>query len=1277
MKGFFTALYDLFHRQRIAGMVLLVIAIATMAFIASRVRFKEDISDMLPGSAMSEVFKNSSLSDRIILTITAADTSLDPEDLIQTAEAMSESLNGELKSFVNSVEYRVEEERIHEVMETMRRYLPLFMEESDYRRLDSVLTDEGLARQVQSNYVNLIGPAGFALKRTILEDPLGMSAGIYKKLERLGADEQFTLYDQCYFSEDGKTLLMFINPANPSSETKKNSEFFNRLDQLIAKQVAGKSVDIHYFGAPAVAAGNAGRIRTDTILTLSLTIILLLVITLLFFRNLLSPLLIMVPVVFGALFALTAVYLFKGSISIIALGAGSLILGIAVNYSLHFMTHLRFDPDRRTAIRELAFPMTAGSLTTIGGFLCLQLVQSPVLRDLGFYAAFSLMGAALATLIILPHLTLPKKADSRTNNPQPDRIHRFIARLSATPYLFTIILILTPVFLWFARDIRFETDMYKINYMPEKLKESELFINQFTSRFQKSVFMVTEARTVNEALASSAELLPAQEQLLQEGAILSYTNIATFIPPVEIQQQRIGRWNQYWQENDPLIIHQKLSDAGKAYKFKASAFDGFHTLTSQPFTLLPDSVSKSMIHTLFRHLAEIKDDKVVFTGLIRTRPEQMKTVYAALSGFEHTIAFDRQYLTDQLVQMVGDDFNFITIWTSLLVFIALLIIYGRIELALISFLPMVFSWIWILGIMALFGITFNIINIVLSTLIFALGDDYCIFTTDSMQEGYARKTDQLKSTSTSITLSALTTITGMGVLIFAQHPALKSIALVSIIGVAGVWLFSQILQPRLYNFLITSPTSQKHEPYTFKGILISLFAFSYFIFGSLLISLIGLIMFRVIPGNSLRKKFLYHTLLKMFTWSMVYIMGNVKKTIINPNREDFSKPAVIIANHSSVLDILFTVMLHPKLILLTNKWVWNSPLFGSAVRFAQYYPVMEGAENTIPQLSKIVNEGYSIVVFPEGTRSVDGTINRFHKGAFYIAEQLKIDVLPLLIHGASHTLSKGYFYLKDSSVSLKFLPRIPHNDPTFGMELRDRTKLITAHFRREFALFRNEMETPHYFRNPLFHNYLYKGPVLEWYMKVKVRLENDYELFNQIVPKYGKIVDLGCGYGFLSYILALTSSLRTVTGVDYDQEKIEIAGNGYLKGKNLEFVASDILEYDLSKTDVIMLNDVLHYLQNKEQLIILERCAQALNPGGRLIIRDGVRELKERHRGTKLTEFFSTRLLGFNKTKSHGLEFISKTMIEDLARRFHLTLEIIDNTRMTSNLIFILTKPNN
>ncbi len=76
-------------------------------------------------------------------------------------------------------------------------------------------------------------------------------------------------------------------------------------------------------------------------------------------------------------------------------------------------------------------------------------------------------------------------------------------------------------------------------------------------------------------------------------------------------------------------------------------------------------------------------------------------------------------------------------------------------------------------------------------------------------------------------------------------------------------------------------------------------------------------------------------------------MGNVKKKIINPQHENFSKPVVLIANHQSFLDILIMTMLHPKTILLTNNWVWNSPMFGWLVRMAGYYPVAQGIENSI------------------------------------------------------------------------------------------------------------------------------------------------------------------------------------------------------------------------------------------------------------------------------------------------------------------------------------------
>src|SRR6187397_2663594 len=139
--------------------------------------------------------------------------------------------------------------------------------------------------------------------------------------------------------------------------------------------------------------------------------------------------------------------------------------------------------------------------------------------------------------------------------------------------------------------------------------------------------------------------------------------------------------------------------------------------------------------------------------------------------------------------------------TSILVFSVLLITYGRIELTLVSFIPMFISWVWILGIMGLFGIQFNIINIILSALIFGLGDDYSLFIMDGLLKEYKTGKKNLSSYKSSIFLSAITTIAGLGVLIFARHPALRSIAIISIIGIMCVVVMAQVLIPFLFTAL--------------------------------------------------------------------------------------------------------------------------------------------------------------------------------------------------------------------------------------------------------------------------------------------------------------------------------------------------------------------------------------------------------------------------------------------------------------------------------------------
>jgi 1-acyl-sn-glycerol-3-phosphate acyltransferase len=422
-----------------------------------------------------------------------------------------------------------------------------------------------------------------------------------------------------------------------------------------------------------------------------------------------------------------------------------------------------------------------------------------------------------------------------------------------------------------------------------------------------------------------------------------------------------------------------------------------------------------------------------------------------------------------------------------------------------------------------------------------------------------------------------------------------------------------------------------------------------------------------------RGKLFYHTLLSKIGWFLMYIMVNVKKKIINPQKEDFSKPAVIICNHQSSLDIVPLAMLHPKLLMFTNNRKWNAPFFGPVIRMADYFPA-EQVEQNIERIADRIKHGYSIIIFPEGTRSEDGTIKRFHKGAFYLAEKLGVDILPVIIHGTDYTLTKKDILLKDGQVTLKFLPRIKPSDERFGNGYVERTRNIGNYFREEFNKLRTEIEQPAYFREKLMYNYMYKGPIIEWYIKVKTRLEGNYQFFHDLVPLQGKILDVGCGFGPMCYMLYFTSPKRTITGIDYDEEKIITANHCFSKTDQINFEHSNVLNYTFEKYDAIILADMLHYLQPEQQKMTIEKCIDHLNPGGIVIIRDGNKDAARKHKGTELTEFFSTRLLSFNKTADNGLSFLSANSIREIAMAKNMGCMEIDNSKFTSNMVFVLKK---
>jgi len=1262
-------IFQYLSKNRVVLYALLAITSTLIIFGASQIKIEEDALKMMPNFGKSSnilsTLKSTKLSEKIIVLVHAK--SINTEQIQEAGDELHESVVDSLSGFVKSVKYRTDDNLSMDFYQLLLQKYPLFLNESDYLIIDSLLKSEHIAEVMEQNIKSLSSASGIVFKDQILNDPLGISNIVLAKLNQLQFNKNIVIQDGLFYTADMQNLMLLITPSFPSNDNNENAAFiakFNAIKNSIEEKYP--EIEIQYYGAAAIANSNATQLKKDVLLTLSITVIGLVNFILFYFRKKRIPFILLTPVTFGGLFAICMIFLIKGSISSIALGAGCVILGIGINYSLHFINHFRHSQTIDGTIKELLLPLSIGSITTVASFFSLQFVNSPILNDFGLFAGWSLIGTSLFALIFLPHLIPQLPA---TDEP------RFIAsssKLTSNKWFAIAIVALTIFFSLFIGKVSFESDLNQLSYQNPELKKYEKAINTLQGDSSKTVYIAVQQKSMNVALEHNKKLAEILQTLKKENKIEHYSSVAPFLLDSASEAARTLTWKEYWNKEKVTAITAALKTESKKYGFRDNAFQNFFSLIENGNIVL-DEDNKTLIASSAGDEQIISDNNQtsVLSSII-VRKTDRKSVYDEIEK-SGAVVLDKQIITDSLIESIYNDFNKILLYTSLIVFIALYFSYGRLELALITFIPMVLSWIWILGIMGLLGLKFNIVNIVISTFIFGLGDDFSIFITDGLSKKFKEGKDVIASHKEAIFLASITTILGLGALIFAKHPALKSIAWLSIIGLVSVIIIGQTIQPLIFNFFIQKRKEKGLAPWTFPTLSLAIIAFSYFVIFGFLLSIAGFILLKIAHRPSLQKrKYIYHILLSKFVKSLVYLMANVKKVHINKENADFSSPAVIICNHQSFLDILVTVMQHPKLILLTNEWVYYSPFFGKVVQLGDYYPAFEGAEG-IDQIAKKVSEGYSVVIFPEGTRSTDGNMKRFKKGAFYIAEQLKLDIQPLLLHGTGDTMRKSDFMLYNGQMTMKYLPRIKCNDESYGKEYSERAKNISKYFKEEYVKLKEEIEQPIYFKQRLLMNYVYKGPIIEWYTWKKIELENYYKTYHGLLGNATTITDLGCGYGFMAYMLSFLNPKRVIIGLDYDEEKIAVANNNFSKTDKLTFIYRSLTEHEFTMQDAFVINDVIHYLTYEEQESLIKNCADHLNNNGIIILKDANQEETRRQRVTWLSEFFSTNF-GFNKMGHNKLFFTSQKKLEDIAARHNLKLEVAEAPKYSSNTIWTLKR---
>jgi len=1269
MGNLFSKIVRLFNKNLLAYLSVVIALLLFISYGVSRLKLDENIYSIFPKGKeftdFNRVIQDNNLNKQIIFSIDA-DNEFLLEDLDSVSKKLILSSDGLMKGFVV---FRDDDQQ--KVLDYFYRSLPSLLTDDDFETIEQKLSKDSIHESIQLVYNKMTSPNALFLRKIFAKDPLGLAWGKLQEIKPQSDSSAFSVEDGVLFSIDKKSALFTAVLNFDVSDNVKNEALNQKLEKF-KKEINAENPELNfdYFGTFQIAYENSRQVKEDTFLTMLISIGLILLLLIFYYRSLLTPLFFIIPALFSGLFGLAMVGFIQPEISAISIATSAVLMGIVLDYSFHFFTHFNHTQDVVKTIKELSAPMLIGSFTTVAAFTALIFTDSVVLQNFGLIALCTLSAAAIFTLLMLPTFlkVVGYKPKGERSSENKFNLPKWVLRVAIYS-----ILALTVLFAWNSNSFRFDSDLNNLSFHPKALMEKEEAFTGINPEVEKKLHLFVSGETREDAELKNYKLFNDLIEYKKKNGLDELLSIAPYSIPKEIKIAKNKEWLKFWSSKVEEVSFE-ISKDSEELGLSSTAFQPFYQWITTGDTIVPRNEELKLQSSLGLNklVYSSADGWSIVTSVVLPKKDLEK--FKSIIGENQDVyILDIAEMANTLMLSVQNDFNYLLIFSSLLVFLSLLIIYGRIELALFAFLPMIISWVWILGICAIFDIEFNFVNIIVATFIFGLGDDFSIFVTDGLLQKYKTNSNVLNSFKSAIVLSGITTIIGTGVLYFSKHPAIHSIAVISVVGIGCILLVTLIVQPFIFRFFISNRTRKKRSPATFFGLVISSILFSYFFFGSIVLTLL-LPLLIIFPIKKEAKRSFLNRIVSVLAKSTIYLGGHIKKEFIHKNRLDFSKPSIIVANHSSFLDILLMIMMNPKVVIMVKKWVYNSPVFGLFIRYAGYPFIEEGTDSNLEFLKDRIANGYSIMIFPEGTRSDDGKIKRFHKGAFYLAQELNVDIQPILILGAHYVNPKNDFIIKSGTLSLYIMERIQTSDPIFKDSYRAFTKFVQTKMRSEMIVAKNEIEDARYLRNRVQYNYLYKGPILEWYVKIKWRFEEkNFDFYNELIENRTKIYDIGCGYGYLSYFLHYKNPKRTILGIDYDEEKIEIAQNGYDKTNQLNFEENNAKDIEFKEADVIFFNDVLHYLSPENQSDVLSNAVRHLNDKGLIIIRDGISDLKGRHEMTKKTEKYSTKVFGFNKV-TEQLSFFSSKDIYNFAEENNLTCEMIEQTQKTSNVLFILRK---
>jgi predicted exporter len=794
------------RRALIAGCALLVLL---GTFLALRMRVATDITHFLPtGSSADAASINSVQLARELASGELSRTMVILVDAPDSATAVQASVRFEAALLANAT---VEQgtarlvagsgEGVEDAM--WQLYAPhrcAFLAE-DAAAAAELLTDESLQKSAADLKRKLATPMSTFLIKVVPSDPLLILPQLFERFmgERSGG---LKLIDGRFLTDKEDAGVLFLTTSTPTSDA-------SALRPLIAgirgafDQVNAEFDDklaLHMSGTHLFALAAEGSIKSDIQRVSIGSVVGLVTLFLVIFRSLRLMMMVLPILVMGFLAGSSACLVFFGSVHGLTLAFGAALIGVSVDYGVHFHCHHLHAGGKagaRQSLRSIWPGLSLGAATTITGFLALIVSDFPGLRQLAVFAVFGIAAAALSTHLFLPALASRDRSTTKT----ADWIVALLSRvwfgetrnraLLAAPLV--VVVIVAAIGL---PQLRWNDGLADLNKIDPVLEANDLAVRNRVVRFEQRRLVVATGKTEELALQANDKIAKALSQLQDRNGLKGYRSLAQMLPSAQTQEAvdaTIRSDQSLWPRLERVFAKEQ---------FVVSALQPWRDLVAAPapppltFQELADSALAAMVQP-FRFTWS---DGVGFVSFLDELSDEqgLRDALATIPGGDliditGTLSSAYGAYRERLLQL----------WLIGLGAVLLLVAlrHRALRPTLTAYLPAILGAAGTAGILSLCGLALNMLSLVALLMVVSMGVDYGVFLAEHRKDAKARAATLL-----AIVLAGTSTMLGFGLLALSSQPPLFHIGLTSSVGV----LLCLLLAPTVC--ALTTPPEPSDPP---------------------------------------------------------------------------------------------------------------------------------------------------------------------------------------------------------------------------------------------------------------------------------------------------------------------------------------------------------------------------------------------------------------------------------------------------------------------------------